>query len=221
MFGGVAVVLGVLALRGGWWWVMLWGTVSFAIVSVGYALGEPGVLGKRRDGTREFWSWVLLGPYLVMTGGVWWGQVLVSREEAFSSVNRELILARRLRSWEIPESVGVICDLTAEMRDPKNLRMRSDYCCFPVLDAGAMTPEMLKQIVEELRVDEGQRVLIHCANGHGRSGMVGCAWLIAHGFAESADEALTMIQSARPGVRLRAGQRRAVEEFAEMWKRGG
>lgn len=210
------MALGVLALRGGWWWGMLWGVISCGIVSAGYALGEPGVLGKRRDGTRAWWSWVLLGPYLVMTEGVWRVQVLVSREEAFSPVNHELILSRRLRSWEIPESVGAICDLTAEMRDPKTLRMRKDYHCFPVLDAGALQPEVLKRMVEELRVDEGMRVLIHCANGHGRSGMVGCAWLIASGYAESVEEALKMIQRARPGVRLRSGQRRAVEEFAEF-----
>jgi len=60
-------------------------------------------------------------------------------------------------------------------------------------------------------LDKGQRVLVHCKGGCGRSGMVVLRLIIAHG--ESADQALKKLRHIRPC---------AVETDAQMdWARQG
>src|SRR5438093_13740063 len=78
------------------------------------------------------------------------------------------------------------------------------------------------------------RLLIHCANGHGRAGLVAAAWLIGQGLAGSPKEALDLLQSVRPRVRLRRCQRESLavascllassieqEHASERWIGGG
>ena len=55
---------------------------------------------------------------------------------------------------------------------------------------------------------------MHCANGRGRTGLVAAAWLLAHGRADSAADALARVQAARPAVRLLPRQWAALEAFA-------
>lgn len=45
-------------------------------------------------------------------------------------------------------------------------------------------------------------MLVHCAQGHGRSAVVVAAWLLLKGRAQDPEEALIQIKAARPGVRL-------------------
>ena len=48
---------------------------------------------------------------------------------------------------------------------------------------------------------------IHCAQGHGRTGLVAALFLLAHGDADTPDTAIEMIQSSRPLVGLNGVQR--------------
>jgi len=56
-------------------------------------------------------------------------------------------------------------------------------------------------------------VLIHCALGHGRTGMVTAAVLVASGEAQTAADAIAMIQTVRPGVKLNKAQRLTLEQI--------
>ena len=47
-------------------------------------------------------------------------------------------------------------------------------------------------------LNEGQRVLVHCAAGLGRTGMLVAKLLVLHGV--SADQAIDQVRSARPGT---------------------
>ena len=56
-------------------------------------------------------------------------------------------------------------------------------------------------------------VLIHCAQGHGRTGLVTAAVLIAFGGIQTAGDAIAMIQAVRPGVELNKAQRLILEQI--------
>jgi protein-tyrosine phosphatase len=55
--------------------------------------------------------------------------------------------------------------------------------------------------------------LIHCAQGHGRTGLVASAVLLVSGKAQTAADAIAMVQSVRPGVDLNREQRFVLERL--------
>jgi protein-tyrosine phosphatase len=91
------------------------------------------------------------------------------------------------------------------------VRSRPGYRCIPLLDAAAPTPQALADHVRGISVPRHGRLMIHCANGHGRSALVAAAWLIAHRFASSPTDALEQLRAARPRIRLRPPQRQSLE----------
>jgi hypothetical protein len=201
-----------MAFRGGMNFLFLWPTCSFGVVSIAYFTGNARWFGKRRDGTRHVLATFVLLPYLTFVYGVWRCQIVLSREPAFHRVNAFLIVARRLLKREYPGNVDRVCDLTCEFLDPKLIRTKSGYLCLPILDAGTCSARELIELAHRLPPLDGELLLIHCANGHGRTGMVAAVWLLTHRFARSVDEAMTILQRARPGIGLRSRQLCVVEE---------
>lgn len=196
--------------------VLLWPAVSFALVSAAYLIGEVRVFGKRCDGSRNPIAAVVLWPYLLCAQGVWLLQCALSSAPAAVRVNRSLIIARRMRAQELPADAAVICDLTCEFVDPKPIRTRPGYTAFPILDASIAPPEDLIALAKSLPPPAEGALLIHCAKGHGRTGMFAVTWLLVHGFAKTADEALGQLVAARPELKLRKKQRALLDDVQAM-----
>jgi protein-tyrosine phosphatase len=205
-----------LAAHGGWNVLLVWPGVSFAVVSVAYLSGDVRWFGKRTDGTRHWLSRLALLPYFLFTKTVWIAQITISREPAAHAVNDSLVVARRLRPAEMPSDVTDVVDLTCEFTDPRSIRQRLRYTCHPILDAGSAPAAELLSSIRALPPPMHGRLLIHCANGHGRTGMFAAIWLVAHGFSTTAEDAITKLRVVRPGVGLRAGQRRVVIEAIDL-----
>ena len=98
--------------------------------------------------------------------------------------------------------------MTAELQEARAVRAHPGYLCAPTLDAEPPDPALFRSLVQRLRDQEG--VLVHCASGHGRSATLAAALLIARGLASSVAEAEAMLRARRPGIGLRASQRRAI-----------
>jgi protein-tyrosine phosphatase len=105
-----------------------------------------------------------------------------------------------------------VLDLTVEWAEVPSLRSPGTYRLLAVLDGTAPTAEQLAEAVAWLRArtKEGT-VLVHCALGHGRSACVVVAYLLAEGKHSTPREAEAFLRRLRPGVRLNAAQRRAVQ----------
>ncbi|MCA9177554.1 MAG: dual specificity protein phosphatase family protein [Planctomycetales bacterium] len=215
-FSLLALALGAQALQGGWFMWLGWPAVSLALVAVAYALGDARLFGKLPNGRRRPIAALALFPYLLFARVVWEMWACCSRECPCHEVNSQLWLARRLRTRECPANVTVFCDLTCELGDPSTQRDTAGYRCFPILDGGVRPAAELVELVRSLEVPAGQRVLIHCANGHGRTGMVAAIWLVANQLARDAEEAVALLRAARPGVSLRTSQREAVDEAIRL-----
>ena len=78
-----------------------------------------------------------------------------------------------------------------------------DWHQFPISDFGIPSAEVTKRWAEALPqllqyLQEGQKVVIHCAAGYGRTGMMTAALLVAMGV--DAEQAIALVRAARPGT---------------------
>jgi hypothetical protein len=211
LFGIVAVLLTVMAfMHRGWYWLYLWPAVSFGIISAGYLHLGPTVYGKSQQGMHCRWRQLLLWPYLIYLWTVWHSVRLFKRETAFDQLSERIYIGRRLMGRELPPFINHVVDLTCEFSEPKQLR-GVDYRSFPILDGFVPSGALLNEWVSEVASLEGN-IYIHCAEGHGRTGLFAAALLLKLGHAASAQEAIAFIQTKRPLVRLGSRQMRTLSE---------
>lgn len=208
-----ALLLAPAVSRGGWAWSLAWPAASFALVALAYAGAGPRVFGKRADGAVGPLHRLALLPFLLLVGAVWHASRLAARGPAWCEVAPGVLIGRRLLSGELPPGVGLVIDLTAEFAEPTAVRTAAAYRSLPTLDAGLSDPTAFRMLVEEASDFPGT-IYIHCAQGHGRTGMFAAAVLLARGLAANPADAVAGIRRVRPGIRLKPAQLRALESFA-------
>ena len=98
-----------------------------------------------------------------------------------------------------------MADLTAEFAEPRAVRDGRRYLCLPTLDASVPPDAEFREFVQAVLRESGPTYL-HCAEGHGRSGMVAAALLMSKGLATDLEDAVTQLRNARPGIRLNERQ---------------
>jgi hypothetical protein len=203
----------VSAFRGGpWAWVLFYPAFSFGVVSAAYLFSAPGVFGKRFDGRRSLLGTLLVLPYVLYVSAIWHVVRLLSLEPRTSVLSNDIVLSRRLLGHELPKNIVSVVDLTCEFTEPKDSWNIQSYTCYPMLDAGAATSNEIRELANEI-AEMPKPVLIHCAQGHGRTGLVAAAVLLVSGKAQTTSEALAMIQAVRPGVQLNKTQRLVLEQI--------
>lgn len=185
----------------GWFLVLLWPAISFGAVGLAYLFWGHRVFGKRGDGTMRIGSAVLLLPYLVCVWAGWHSIRLLSRERAYDILTDEIWIGRRLLSSELPAGTQTVVDLTSEFAEPTALRSAANYIAAPMLDGSSLSAQSLVDIVSSISVAKTP-IYLHCAQGHGRTGLVAALLLISRGKADDVDSAIAMIKSVRPGVGL-------------------
>lgn len=183
----------------------------------GYAGIGTCVFGKQEDGKIPVWSKIIHLPYMLYSAILWHLVCLLSREQAINNLTDNIIIGRRLLTHELPEGITNYVDLTAEMEDPKAIRELPGYLCLPILDAGIPSSEKPHSAISRLKPG---KIFIHCAQGHGRTGLFALTLLVEHQQIHCFDEGLAMIQSIRPKVKLRQLQekfmRHYISEFTQI-----
>ncbi len=150
-------------------------------------------------------------PLLLYTTAVWHLIRAISREPVRNEVTGQLMVGRRLVGAELEGEFDNFVDLTAEFSEPSVIRRSPGYRCFPILDGAAPTPEALRAAVASLRPG---RTYVHCAQGHGRTGLFALAVLLDSGVARSIDDGMRMLSAVRPAIRLSREQERCIEMYA-------
>jgi hypothetical protein len=210
LLGVALIVLGLVERD--WWLVAVWLGGDFLILGIAHGRGSHHVFGKREDGSLPMWSRLLFSPLLIYTAAVWHLVRLFSREPAHNAVTEQLVVGRRLLAFELDGEFANYVDLTAEFSEPSAIRQSSSYRSFPILDGAAPKPEMLRAAVTSLRPG---RTFIHCAQGHGRTGLFALAVLLSSGVARSVEDGLRMLRAVRPGIRLSREQHRCIQMYAK------
>ncbi|MEC4804380.1 MAG: dual specificity protein phosphatase family protein [Jaaginema sp. PMC 1079.18] len=198
---------------GGWWWLLAWPASSFAILSLGYGFLGVKIFAKKSNGRIGFLSLVILLPYLAYLWLVWYLVRILSSENLYDEVYPDLIIGRKLMGWEIIEGIDHVIDLTCEFNKPKQFN-RLDYYAFPILDGAVPKKGQIDRWVDIVMNLPGRKY-IHCAEGHGRTGMLTIAYLVKSGRCQSVDEALKTLKIIRPLMRLGSQQLK----FLYSWER--
>lgn len=202
---------------------LAWTAVACLLASIGWLLPTLSgasnhrvrwIFGKRDDGTRTWWSTVLLLPFLGPVWGYWNIRRPRLTEAPWHELLPDLVIGRRLLDREFDLEVDHLVDLTCEYAERPMQRRHPGYLCLPIVDGAAPPPAVLHQYVEKLQQLEG-RIYLHCAEGHGRTATVAAAMLLARGLADDVDEALARITAIRPKAQLYAGQMRVLRMHAE------
>jgi len=205
LLGVVLIALGLAERR--WFFMAVWPGCDFLVLGIAHGRGSHKVFGKRADGTLPLWSWLLFLPLLIYTTVVWHLLRLFSREPAQNAVTEQLVVGRRLLPFELDAEFDNFVDLTAEFPEPCAIRCSPSYRSFPILDGAAPTAEALHAAVASLRPG---RTFIHCAQGHGRTGLFAVAVLLRSGVARSVEDGLRMLSAVRPAIRLNRDQHRCI-----------
>jgi hypothetical protein len=186
------------------------------LVAVAYCWRKPQLLGKSHNGRLSVRSIAALLPYHVLNQLAFATYCRLDRTPPWQEIVPGLYLGRRLVAREASLMPAKhILDLTSEFPEPVPLRGR-DYSNVPMLDGVAPTISQLSEAVDSLRASmrEGA-TFVHCALGHGRSATVAAAFLLAEGHAATVDDAICIVRSKRPSVRLSRGQRRVLATWKE------
>ena len=207
LFSALSLLLAFYAFTsGGWFLLLAWPAISFGVIGLAHLTFGHRVFGKRPDGSMAFASVAILFPYLLYLWGVWHIIRLLSREPAHNTLVDGVLIGRRLLAAELPAGTQTVVDLTSEFPEPSALRSVSNYVAAPILDASVLPPESLADLASQIATAETP-LYIHCAQGHGRTGLVAALFLLARGDADTPDTAIEMIQSSRPLVGLNGVQR--------------
>ena len=192
-----------------------WPAASCVAVSVSYLFNSPTIFGKRQSGKLNPISTLLLLPYLLFTWGTWHLVRILSRENAFDTLDEKITIGRRLLPDELPSDLTNIVDLTAEFPEAQAVVGNSNYFTFPILDASTVTPEQLQHVVTKIDELDGS-VYIHCAQGHGRTGFVTAALMIHRKPELSVDDAIRKLQKIRPALSCNKSQIDALEKWRSV-----
>jgi len=210
----IALACGVLAIRlGRFGFLLCWLGADFLILAGAYLKRSHHIFGKTPTGVLPLWSWCVFFPYLLYTSLVWNGLRILSREQATHRVTDNLVIGRRLLAKEMPGNCVNYVDLTAEFQEPSEIRRSSAYISFPILDAGAPKAEALREVIDSLRPGI---TYVHCAQGHGRTGLFALAILITTRVGTSVDAELQLLRSVRPGIRLNKEQLHCIKDYARL-----
>ncbi|MDH5805624.1 MAG: hypothetical protein OEZ54_10650 [Gemmatimonadota bacterium] len=193
-----------------WRWLLVWPAITVLTLAAGYLLNKPGfVLGKRDDGRVSKWLFVVNLPWLVFLYALWYVSIALSREDVINRVgDSNIYLSRRPLVGDLEEDFDVIVDLTAEFVEDKKRGQR--YFHLPWLDGVAPS---------EFRMPDGltkeTKVLVHCAQGHGRTATYASILMTKLGLTASPIEAYEKILRYRPHAKMSKQQKRFIESYGQ------
>jgi predicted protein tyrosine phosphatase len=196
-----------IALAGVFWpWgsLVFWPAIALSIVAAGnFGLG-PGIY-RKINGTLPLSAKFALCPVLL-------GQqisLLYYRRKCrtWDEVEPGVLIGRKLNQREAEEAIrsGVtaVLDLTSEFSET-NPFLATRYLNIPILDLTAPTQGQLRQMAEFIEKNcENGKVYVHCKIGYSRSAAAVGAFLLLTGRAMSAEEAIGILQRARPSIMVR------------------
>ncbi|KPU61518.1 PAP2 superfamily protein [Pseudomonas fluorescens] len=210
LLGAAAFTIPAFSLGGIWLW-LLWPALALLLVALNYALLDAGGFQKRPNGRLSPAIRWLLAPYLA---AAWLNSRLWTRKDPDPDhVLDNVWLGRIPTRRELRGSAfTAVLDLCAELSlAPGSVAYRS----LPVLDLTALDAAQCEEAalaIESLR-QQGP-LLVCCALGYSRSATAVAAWLLQTGRAASVEEAVVLIQCARPGIVLGARHRQVLEQLS-------
>jgi protein-tyrosine phosphatase len=194
---------------------LCWLGFNFVLLGTAHASKNHQIFGKRPDGTLPCWSWIVFCPLFILNFAVWQLFRALSSEPAINRITSDITIGRRLQASEHLGQFSNHVDLAAEFQEPEIFRRSKGYFSFPILDASSPTPDQLDEAIK--RLSPGP-TFIHCAQGHGRTGLFTLALLLHTRAVPTVSDGMKLLASFRPGVRLNADQRNCITLYSAKIK---
>ncbi len=187
-----------------------------------YAAGGDSA-GWLRRGGNPIAALVLamLWPYARVARVLNAGATVLMREDRCNTVAPNLVIgsapvAGHRRALE-EAGVDAVCNVCFEFPGLLGPMGGRDvpFAYQPFLDAVAPPLAPLRAAVQWVTEQRaaGRTVLVHCAQGHGRSATVAAGVLVRMGDVASVDAAVELLRAHRPGIHLRAPHRVRLAEL--------
>ncbi|EDY18680.1 dual specificity protein phosphatase [Chthoniobacter flavus Ellin428] len=193
--------------------LLIWLAANFLLLGIAHVRRAHRLFGKRSDGTLPWWSWVAFLPMHLSNLAVWHLYRLANSEPVINEICHEVSIGRRLLSHELSRGFANYVDLTAEFAEPRALRKAQGYYSFPILDGTAPSLQRLKEALSSLAPG---KTFVHCAQGHGRSGLFAVAYLLSTGRITSIEAGLKLLAETRPAVRLNEAQMECLRSYTQL-----
>lgn len=187
--------------------------------------GDPADWLRRSGNPIAALILLLLWPYAVVARFLNASATNVLREDRCNTVAPGLVIGSAPvaghRTALEEAGVDAVCNVCFEfpgLLGPMAGR-EMPFCYRPFLDAVAPPLTSLRAAVDWVMEQRtgGRTVLIHCAQGHGRSATVAAGVLVRMGDVPDIDAAVALLIARRPGVHLRPAHRaRLVELLADV-----
>jgi protein-tyrosine phosphatase len=207
-----AVLAGWAVVKGGWFLLLLWPAANLWALFAAYAHVGPKAFGKRSDGVIPLRIKILYLPFLLYVHLIRSVANGLSDENPVDQITPELLLGRRVPSSQIPEGVTYCVDLTAEFDEPREIRESTHYINLPILDGSVPSVESLHATLAQLA--DGT-TFVHCAQGHGRTGVFALAFLAERGLVRTFEEGYSLIRETRPRIHLNRTQERFIRSYIQ------
>ncbi len=191
--------------------LMCWLAISCVWVTAAFFLHRPEMLmGKRPNGGVFLPFCVVNFPFLAIYWFTWVIRHFLIRHEAVNRVTGTNISISCWPCFHVPvRDYDLVIDVTSEM--PKCYKADdARYVCLPNLDGVPLDRHELP-----VDINRETRVLVHCAQGRGRSALVVCLLLLKLGYVQTADQALQTLRQSRPTVSLSQRQFTQLAYFSE------
>ncbi|HGN1704966.1 TPA: phosphatase PAP2/dual specificity phosphatase family protein [Providencia rettgeri] len=189
-------------------WVLLWPAVALFFITIGYLGAGASVFQKTPDGYISPSAAILLLPYRLIAWGTY--HYFAKHCAQPDVVNEHIVLGGRPL---YPLQTQAVLDMTCEW--PRNSYSEGlKYCSQPQIDLLPLSAEDIEQSVHTMdKLAQSGSVYIHCKLGYSRSATVAVAWLVHHQDAKNIDDAVMLVEQARPQVVLNA----ATKEQLNRW----
>lgn len=199
------LILAYLFQPWGLW--LLYPAISLFGVALSYYLVRPHFFQKQADGSLSIAATMLFVPYLIFA---WLNSRIWTKKHPEDSkilkIENTTIFLGRIPTRSTIQKYQAVFDCVAEL--PVN--SKNSYFQYSSLDLIPLQADQLQRAVEVFNQlmaaassqSTQQHVLIYCALGYSRSSAILCAWLMQQQHATQVNEAIQIVQSARPWVRL-------------------
>jgi protein-tyrosine phosphatase len=201
----ISTICGYFALKNNL--ILLWPALNAFFFSLIYFLNKPKWFCKSKAGKLNPFILIFNLPWLAFTYLVWNIHIIISKENKTDKIiDTKIILGRRLLKNEMPSDVQIVLDLTSEFNEPKFENV--EYINVPLLDSIQPNNTFKAELDSLANKLKDKVVLIHCAQGHGRTALATSILLVNLGFSENSEKAYKLILSTRPKAKMSKVQKK-------------
>ena len=180
---------------------LFWPALNFAVFTGAYLFNQASWILNKKNATFSKLLLLINLPWLLLTWIIFRIQITLSKEDFMNQIaDTNIWISSKPTNTNQLEGFDLIIDLTAEF-----LPLKTTVKTLHLANLDGMPLSHFETLE---RVKKNSKVLIHCANGHGRSSSFATILLRELKYCQSTEEGLEMIKASRPMAKPNRPQRK-------------